>query len=85
MKERREQERRAPDNVDIDVNWYRLMEYDGIDTEDLPVAIDRDNGHIPQRRERRRMIVATSLYRHRERETLQFQLDLAHAHAELNG
>ena len=31
------------------------------------------------------MIAATSLCSQRERETLQYQLDLAHVHADLNG
>ena len=59
------------------------MMQDGVGTEYLTVPINRDHGC--RRGGRRRVIAKTSLYRQRDRETLQRQLDLAHEHAELNG
>ena len=59
------------------------MAHDGVDTNSVPVPIDRDHGHGPQRGGG--VLEATSLCRQRERETLQCQLDLVHAHVELNG
>ena len=82
---RRERERRAPEDINRDATWDRLMAQDGVDADAVPVPIDRDHGRGPQRGGRRRVLAATSLRRQREREILQRQLDLAHAHVELNG
>ena len=60
------------------------MSYDGVVTDSVPIPVDRDHGHGPQRGGRRRVIVETSLCRQRDRETLQCQLDLAHVHTDLN-
>ena len=59
------------------------MAQDGVDTDAVPVPIDRD--HVPRRRIKRCVIAATSLCRQRDRKNLQRQSDLAHAHSELNG
>ena len=61
------------------------MSQDDVDTYAVPAPIDRDHFRGPQRGGRRRVIAVTYLRMHRGRETLQSQLDLAHAHAELNG
>ena len=61
------------------------MMQDNVDTDSIPVPIDRDHGCGPQRWGRRLVIAATYLCIYRERETLQCQLDLAHAHADING
>ena len=61
------------------------MALDGINTDAVPVPVDRDHGHSPQKGGSRRVIAATSLCSQRKREILQRQLDLVHAHAKLNG
>ena len=59
------------------------MDQDGVDTDTVTVTNDRYHG--PQREGKRRVIAETSLCIQRDRETLQHQLDLVHAHADLNG
>ena len=61
------------------------MALDGINTDAVPVPVDRDHGHSPQKGGSRCVIAATSLCSQRKREILQRQLDLVHAHAKLNG
>ena len=61
------------------------MALDGVNTDAVPISVDRDHGHSPQRGGSRRVIAATSFCSQRKRETLQRQLDLAHVHAKLNG
>ena len=61
------------------------MALDSVNTDAVPVPVDRDHGHSPQRGGSRRVIAATSLCSQSEREILQRQLYLAHAHAKLNG
>ena len=61
------------------------MAQDDAETDIVLVRIDRDQGRGPQKGGKRVVIAATYLRRHRERETLQRQLELAHAHVELNG
>ena len=59
------------------------MVQDGVDNDTVPVPIDKDHG--PRGGGRRCVIAATYLCRQRYKETLQRQIDLAHAHTELNG
>ena len=61
------------------------MVQDNVDTDSIPVPIYRDHGRGPQRWGRRLVIAATYIRRQKDRETLQRQLDLVHAHADLNG
>ena len=61
------------------------MALGGVNTDTVPVPVDRDHSHSPQRGGNRRVIAATSLCSQSERDILQRQLDLAHAHAKLNG
>ena len=60
------------------------MALDGVNTDAVPIPVDGDHGHSPQRGGRRRAIAATFLCSQRKREILKRQLDLAHAHAKLN-
>ena len=85
MKEQREQEQRAQEDIQRDATWGRLMAQDGVDTDAAPVPIGRDQGRSPQREGRRRVIEATYLHRQKGRYTLKSHLELTHAHAELNG
>ena len=66
-----------------DVTRDRLMAQDGVNTDAVLVPIYRD--HVPWRGLVRRVIVATSICRQRDRDTQQRQLDLSHAHADING
>ena len=84
MKARREQEQRSPEDINRDAIWDILMAQYGVDTDGTPIPIDRYHGRGPQIGGRMRVVAATSLCRQRERDTLQRQLDLAHAHAELH-
>ena len=61
------------------------MALDGINNDAVPIPVDRDHGHSPHRGGSRHVIAATSLCSQRKRDILQRQLDLAHAHAKLNG
>ena len=61
------------------------MVQDDVDTDSIPVSIDRDHGRGPQRWGRRLVMAVNYLRRERDRDTLQRQLDLAHAHADING
>ena len=63
------------------------MAQDGVDTDVVPVPVDRDYVYGPQRGERRRVIAATYLRSQgeKDRDILQCQLDLEHAHTKLNG
>ena len=60
------------------------MALDGINNDAVPIPVDRDHGHSPHRGGSRRVIAATFLCSQREREILQRQLDLAHAHTKIN-
>ena len=85
LKAQREREQRDLEDINRDATWDRLMAQDGVDTDAVPIPIDRDHGRIPQRGGRRRVIAVTYFCRHREKENLQHQLELAHAHTKLNG
>ena len=85
LKAQREQKRRAPEDINIDATWDRLMVQNNVDTESVPVPIDSNHVRVPQRWGKRLVIVTTSLRRQRERDNLQRQLDLVHVNAELNG
>ena len=85
MKELREREQRAPEDINRDATWDRLMAQDGVDADAFPVHIYRYHCHGPYKGVRRRVILATYLCRQRERKTLHRQLDLVYAHVELNG
>ena len=61
------------------------MAQDGVNTDAVPLPIDRDHGRGHQRGGRRRVLEATSLCRQREMDNLKRQLDLEHAHTEING
>ena len=61
------------------------MAQDGVNADDIPLRIGRDHGRGPQRGGVCVCVIAANyLHRKMERETLHHQLDLAHAHAELN-
>ena len=57
----------------------------GVDTDGTPIPIDRYHGRGPQIGGRMRVVAATSLCRQREMDNLKRQLDLEHAHTEING
>ena len=51
--------RRAPENINRDSTWDILMVQDGVDTDAIPLSIDRDHGCGPQNGGRRRVKAAT--------------------------
>ena len=67
LKAQRDQEQRAPEDINRNATCDRLMAQDGVDTDIVPVPIDRDHSCVPQMGGRRRVIAATYFRRQRER------------------
>ena len=80
----RERKQRAPEDINRDTTWDRLMARDGVTTDTVPTLVDRYRGRISQRGGVG-VLATTCLHTQRERDTLHRQLDLAHAHADFNG
>ena len=56
LKARIERELRAPEDINIDATWDRLMTQNGVNTDAVTVPIEIDHGHRPQRGIRRHVI-----------------------------